>query len=357
MSAFRRNILGAVAMAIAAMGATIPGDAQTPEPTRTAVPPHPVCARPNVAARVVRPVEPDIPALAQQQGIEGTVQVVVSLDENSRVTSASIQTSPSAVLNQAALAAARASSFQAEIRDCRPIAAKYLYTVEFPPTARRGYTASSEPTIEVSAQGLVRRAPDVAYVSAGIVTNDDDTAVAASRNDAVFAAVTAKLHALGINDADIRATTSSALVARPNPAPSAAPSGSQPGRYGYFWSRQIVITVVRVASAPQVSDAVAAAGAASVQLRYDLLDREPAYREALAAAVKDARARAQAAASAGGVQLGKVYRLVSTGGDTPSPFTYAGAVFPFGGGAVRSVSGSAPIDVRAGVTIIYLIKQ
>jgi hypothetical protein len=59
---------------------------------------------------------------AQQQGIQGTVQVVVSLDADSKVVGTRIQASPSAILNGAALSAARQSTFQTEIRDCKPIA-------------------------------------------------------------------------------------------------------------------------------------------------------------------------------------------------------------------------------------------
>jgi TonB family protein len=104
-----------------------PTQAPTPKPTPTPQ----SCARPNVAATTIRAVEPDTPAMAQQQGISGTVQVIVSLDEQSHILSTSIGSSPSAVLNQAALSAARQSTFQTEIRDCKPIAAKYLFSVDF----------------------------------------------------------------------------------------------------------------------------------------------------------------------------------------------------------------------------------
>src|SRR5579884_68944 len=99
----------------------------TPKPTPTPA----SCARPNVAATTVHAVEPDTPPMAQQQGITGDVQVIVSLDTNSHITSTKIQSSPSVVLNQAALQAARQSTFQTEIRDCKPIAADYIFTVSF----------------------------------------------------------------------------------------------------------------------------------------------------------------------------------------------------------------------------------
>ena len=99
----------------------------TPKPTPTPL----ACARPNVPAGTDHAVEPDMPAMAQQQGVQGDVQVVVSLSENDKVTSASVRSSPSALLNQAALSAARQSTFHTEIRDCKKIAADYIFVVTF----------------------------------------------------------------------------------------------------------------------------------------------------------------------------------------------------------------------------------
>ncbi|MDB5069418.1 MAG: Gram-negative bacterial TonB protein C-terminal [Candidatus Eremiobacteraeota bacterium] len=100
--------------------------AATTSPSRSAE-----CARPNVPARALRVVEPDTPAVAQQQGIHGDVNVEVSLDEQSRVVGTRIISSPSAVLNNAAIAAAAQSVFQTEIRNCKPIAEKFIFTVTF----------------------------------------------------------------------------------------------------------------------------------------------------------------------------------------------------------------------------------
>jgi TonB family protein len=113
----------------AAAAAVPPAPAPTPTPKPTPTPLS--CARPNVAATTVRALEPDTPAMAQQQGIAGVVQVVVSLDAQSRVVGTRIQTSPSAVLNQAALAAARGSQFRTEVKNCESIAADYVFSVDF----------------------------------------------------------------------------------------------------------------------------------------------------------------------------------------------------------------------------------
>ena len=110
-----------------------PPAAPPPTPTPT---PHPTptplsCARPNVAPATLRAAAPDTPSMAQQQGISGVVQVVVSLDTQSRIVGTRVQSSPSTLLNQAALNAARDSQFRTEIKNCEPVAADYIFTVDF----------------------------------------------------------------------------------------------------------------------------------------------------------------------------------------------------------------------------------
>ncbi|HZO92504.1 MAG TPA: energy transducer TonB [Candidatus Baltobacteraceae bacterium] len=110
-------------------------DAARARPQRRATPipvPKPgACARPNVPATTIHAAEPITPPVGQEQGIAGDVQVAVSLNENSQVTAVRILSSPSVVLNEAALNAARASTFQTEIRNCIPIPADYIFTASF----------------------------------------------------------------------------------------------------------------------------------------------------------------------------------------------------------------------------------
>ncbi|HEY0396584.1 MAG TPA: TonB family protein [Candidatus Elarobacter sp.] len=115
----------------AANDATAAPAAAAPTPTPRPTPAPLSCARPNVPATTLRALEPETPPLAQQQGISGVVNVVVSLDAQSRVVGTRVQSSPSAALNAAALAAARGSQFRTEVRNCEPVAADYLFSVEF----------------------------------------------------------------------------------------------------------------------------------------------------------------------------------------------------------------------------------
>src|ERR1700676_3262386 len=68
---------GTAAPSTAAPATAAPATA-APAPRATPTPQS--CARPNVNATTIRAVEPDTPAMAQQQGIQGAVQVIVSLN-------------------------------------------------------------------------------------------------------------------------------------------------------------------------------------------------------------------------------------------------------------------------------------
>jgi len=74
---------------------------------------------------------PDTPFLAQQNHVRANVDVLVSLDAAGRVTGAAIEKSGAGVVNDAALAAARGSTYQPALHDCKPVASTYTFRVEF----------------------------------------------------------------------------------------------------------------------------------------------------------------------------------------------------------------------------------
>jgi TonB family protein len=104
-----------------------PTQAPTPVPTPT----PPQCAQPNVPATTINAVPAETPQIAAQQGITGEVTVQVTLDENSKLVDAKVVRTPSAILNNAALASARQSTFKTRIANCKPVADTYLFTVDF----------------------------------------------------------------------------------------------------------------------------------------------------------------------------------------------------------------------------------
>lgn len=105
--------------------------APTPVPTPTPTP-KPACANPNADATTTQAVEPDYPDIARQQGAVGTTQVKVSLDAAGHVLDASVQKSAgNAALDQAAVKAAKASSFAPETVNCVKTAGSYIFRADF----------------------------------------------------------------------------------------------------------------------------------------------------------------------------------------------------------------------------------
>lgn len=302
------------------------------------------CARPNVPAMVVRAVNADIPLMAQQQGISGNVQVMVSLDASSHVIGTRIMSSPSAILNNAALTAARESTYQTEVRDCVPIASYFIFTVQFV-TDVNGSTPGGRPVAVINALGSASRPPDIAYLTAAITTTDSAAAASAAKNSAVYDVVRARLKPLGVDDAALR-TTSFGVLSAARPAD------------GFVTTRQIAVTVSDVSKAVAAFDALVAAGVTNVgYVRFELLDRHAAYGEALAAALKDANDQAQAAARASHMRVAGIERIVVgqnlLGQPTPAP---GPAMLPAASGAYAVSIHPAPVEVHASVTVTYLFK-
>jgi protein TonB len=113
---------------------TVP--AATPAPTPVDTPsPRPACANPNMDASIKgEAVSPDYPEMAKEQGATGVTQVKVTLDENGSVESVSVYKSAgNAALDQAAMTAAKATSYTPEIVNCEKTAGSYIFRAEFDP--------------------------------------------------------------------------------------------------------------------------------------------------------------------------------------------------------------------------------
>ncbi|MDQ6944232.1 MAG: energy transducer TonB [Candidatus Eremiobacteraeota bacterium] len=85
------------------------------------VPDPPItCERPFIEGSADHSVAVEAPAMARQQGISGIVTVSVLVDEHGKPSDARIVSSPSSILNAAALAAARSMTYSQSIYRCAP---------------------------------------------------------------------------------------------------------------------------------------------------------------------------------------------------------------------------------------------
>jgi TonB family protein len=81
--------------------------------------------------RTISAAQPETPAVAQQQGVTGRVTVEVTIDSRGKVVRTTVASSPSQLLNHAAIVAAAQSTFAPAIRSCRPISGTYDFLVDF----------------------------------------------------------------------------------------------------------------------------------------------------------------------------------------------------------------------------------
>ncbi|MGZ3499150.1 MAG: energy transducer TonB [Vulcanimicrobiaceae bacterium] len=115
-----------------ASNADVPGTATSPSPSVPTPTPKPACTAPDVPAKTIAPVIPEIPESARDQGLTGTAEIEVRLSAAGAVLGASIyRSSGSMLLDQEALRAARASTYAPEQRECQNISGSYLFTAQF----------------------------------------------------------------------------------------------------------------------------------------------------------------------------------------------------------------------------------
>lgn len=114
--------------AIAALTAAAPAAAQTVAPSAES------CAAPNSQAATITAAAAEIPNSLQAAGVTtGTAAVQVDIDAEGHVLNASIAKSSGVYgLDQAALRAARESTFQPQVTNCAGVAGSYLFEVDFP---------------------------------------------------------------------------------------------------------------------------------------------------------------------------------------------------------------------------------
>lgn len=193
------------------------------------------------------------------------------------------------------------------------LAAAALAGVGRPDGARAVEPAATaaEGTITVTGSGSVTATPTRAEIGFGVESQGSTARAALAANATEMRAVLDALRRAGVRD-----LRTQAVSVYPRYADGAAISG--------YAATNSATGTIAVERAGAVIDAAVAAGANQVygpSLSVD--DAERLYRDALRAAVTDARERAQVLASAAGLTLGKVRAV--TEGSAPTPVLMAGA--------------------------------
>ena len=173
-------------------------------------------------------------------------------------------------------------------------------------------TPSDGTLLSISAQAEARRVPDVATLSAGVVTQAADANAAMRANATQMDKVMAAIKAAGIAERDIR-TSGISL----NPQYKYVENQS-PTITGYQASNTVDLKVRDVARLGKVLDALVASGANQVNgPNFEIDQPEPVYDQARRDALEQAQARAAMYAKALGMHVRRIVSISEGGGFRP----------------------------------------
>jgi uncharacterized protein len=208
------------------------------------------------------------------------------------------------------------------------------------PEGAKGVTAQGLQEITVTGTGTATTVPDRAGFWFGVQTNRKTASEALAANSRDMRKVIAAIKTAGVPDADVQ----TAQI-------SLSPDYQGSNLVGYVAQNSVTVTVRDITKSGPVIDAAVAAGADQVSgPSFMRADSSALYRSALKAAVADARSRAEALASAAGVQLGAV-TAIDESSQTAMPYA----------GATTTDTQPPPIepgsqDISATVTVSFVIS-
>ena len=200
--------------------------------------------------------------------------------------------------------------------------------------------------IAVTGHGEVGAVPDMAHVSAGVITDGKTAADALAANNKAMRALLDRLKALGIDPRDVQ-------TASFNVAPKYRyPKEAAPELVGYTVNHQLSIKVQKIDQAGVVMDDLVKDGANQVNgVSFGVKDTRKLLDEARKLAIADARRKAEIYAAGAGVKLGKVLRISEVEVGYPVPQMLSREEFDKGG--VPLATGELKLSIN--VTVAWEI--
>ena len=211
-------------------------------------------------------------------------------------------------------------------------------------------SASNEPVVVTTGEGVVKTAPDRVWVTIAAESRAKSPREAQRANVDAMKAVFDKLKAMGL-PADAIRTSGYDLQPQFDYV-----NGRQSLRE-YLARNSIEVRVDDVTRAGEVLDAAVGSGATSVSgVRFDLKDRSAAEREALKKAVADARGRADAAAAGASMRVDRIVRIEEQRMMIPEPRPMMMARQSMVADAAGPPMSPGELEIRVTVTMTSSIK-
>jgi uncharacterized protein YggE len=210
--------------------------------------------------------------------------------------------------------------------------------------------AAAEKTINVSGDGKVTVAPDLAYLSIGVLTENTSAAQAEKANSVSMNNVIDSIKKLGINADDIKTTNYSI-----NPVYDYDKTTGSSIIKGYTVLHSLTVTIRDISKVGQVIDAAVKSGAnVSNDIVFGVSDYEKYYNMALINAVSNAVGKAQATSKYFNIPLTTPVKITenSSGVPTPYPVTMGGKFEASDSSASTSIQ-VGTYEIKANVSLVY----
>ena len=215
-------------------------------------------------------------------------------------------------------------------------------------------TATALPgTFTVVGEGKVTLEPDIARVSIGVETVTPTVQEATEQNRATVEAVLAALVEQGIAEEDLQTSGFSVYAERFGPE-----GPLEEGDVRYRVSNNVSVTIRDLENVGTILDAAIEAGANNIYgVEFALDDPNVAESDARAAAIEDARAKAEELSQLTGIPLGEIIsvsEIVGMGGGYYAG-NFAEQARAFGGGGTPITPGQ--LDLVMQLQVIFAINQ
>ena len=201
--------------------------------------------------------------------------------------------------------------------------------------------------LRVEGEGKVTTAPDMATIVLGVETRSASAAEAVSENAILKNQTIKALLEAGINESQMQ-TSRFSLTTMPQDEPLSSYAKQEPPVF--LATNQVTVRLEDTEDVGGVLDAAVSAGSNSIQeVKFDLKDPTPQNDEAMTLAIKDAQRKAQVAASAAGLELGRIMEMTVGYGyvvEASRSYSYAMAATPIQPGEM---------EVSASVNLVYEI--
>lgn len=211
-------------------------------------------------------------------------------------------------------------------------------------------TAATTNTVSFSGEGKVTAQPDIAMISASIVTQAADSKAAQDDNSSKSNAVTAFLKKSGVDDKDVQ--TSGYNISPQYKYPL---YGGQPTIVGYQVSQTFSIKVRDLTKISTILSGLVSAGANQVNnLGLQVENPDALKSQARQMAIDAAKKKAAELGQQVGISLGHIVDFSENSAGTP--IIYAKAMGMGGGGAPSPDISPGQNDIIVDVTLTYQIK-